>query len=237
MTAETREQQFATTFIQLADTLVDDYDVVDLLHTLVEKCTHLLGAADAGILLPDNTGALSVVASTSERSHLIGLLQLDAGEGPCVDAYETGNVVAVEDIAATYARWPTFATEAATLNYKSMYAIPLRLRAETIGSLNLFSDQPGPLDDTLSAAARAFADIATIGILHERTVRESDIARQQLQRALDSRVVIEQAKGIISHSDQVTMDEAFAKLRAQARSTNQRLSDVARQTIDAARGA
>ncbi|MFB2555324.1 GAF and ANTAR domain-containing protein [Herbiconiux liangxiaofengii] len=233
MTA-TREAQLAETFIELADTLVADYDIVDLLHTLVERSVLILEAADAGILVPNGHGSLEVVASTSERSHLISLLQLNAQEGPCVDAFTSGKVVSVENIAATYARWPTFATDAASLGYQSMYAIPMRLRDETIGSLNLFSDHAGPIDPKDAAAGRALADVATIGILHERALRDSDTAREQLQRALDSRVVIEQAKGVLAQSDDIDMDEAFTRLRDRARHSGRRLSDVARGVVEAA---
>ncbi|GAA1952763.1 GAF and ANTAR domain-containing protein [Microbacterium deminutum] len=232
MTSRTREQELVETFVDLADTLVVGYDIVDLLYRLVTRCARTLEAADAGILLPNLDGQLEVVASTSERSHLISLLQLDAGEGPCVDAYQTGRLVTVDDIAATYARWPTFAVSAAKLGYQSMHAIPLRLRADTIGSLNLFSDRPGPLNPDDAIAAQALADIATIGILHERALRESDIAREQLQHALDSRVIIEQAKGILSHTDRIDMDEAFQRLRERARTTGRLLSVVAREIVD-----
>ncbi|MCS5721822.1 GAF and ANTAR domain-containing protein [Herbiconiux sp. CPCC 203407] len=234
MTGQTREAQLAETFVDLADTLVADFDVVDLLHVLVERTVHILDAADAGILLPNGDGVLEVIASTSERSHLIGLLQLDAHEGPCVDAYTSGTIVAVDNIASTYARWPTFATDASTLGYQSMYAIPMRLRHETIGSLNLFSDRTGPLDPKDTTTARALADVATIGILQERAIREADIAREQLQHALNSRVVIEQAKGVLAHTESLDMHDAFALLRDRARRTGRRLSDVAQEVIDAA---
>lgn len=234
MVSPTREQELVETFVDLADTLVVDYDIVDMLYRLVIRCARTFDAADAGILLPDSNGQLEVVASTSERSRLIGLLQLDAGEGPCVDAYLTGSLITVDDIAATYARWPTFAVAAAELDYQSMHAIPLRLRNETIGSLNLFSDRPGPLNRTDAIAAQALADIATIGILHERALREADLAREQLQHALDSRVVIEQAKGILSQTERVDMDEAFQRLRRRARSTGRLLSVVAREVVEEA---
>jgi hypothetical protein len=234
MASPTREQDLVETFVDLADTLVVDYDVVDMLYRLVTRCARTFDAADAGILLPDANGQLEVVASTSERSRLIGLLQLDAGEGPCVDAYLTGSLITVDDIAATYARWPTFAVAAAELDYQSMHAIPLRLRSETIGSLNLFSDRPGPLNRNDAIAAQALADIATIGILHERALREADLAREQLQHALDSRVIIEQAKGILSQTEGVDMDEAFQRLRQRARSTGRLLSVVAREIVEEA---
>ncbi len=232
MTAQTRERQLAEAFVTLADTLVDDYDVVDLLHVLVERCSQLLEATDAGILIPDTDGRLEVVASTSERSELIGLLQLGEGEGPCVDAYLTGRTVNVENIAATYARWPGFATASADIGYASMHAIPLRLRKETIGSLNLFRDRTGGFSDDDEVTARALADVATIGILHERWIREADAARTQLQYALNSRVVIEQAKGVIAHSENVDMDTAFRLIRNRARNSGTRLSEMAREIVE-----
>ncbi|MCS5734479.1 GAF and ANTAR domain-containing protein [Herbiconiux sp. CPCC 203386] len=232
--ARVREKELVETFVGLADTLVADYDVVDLLHTLVRRCSLILEAADAGILVPTADGPLEVIASTSERSRLIGLLQLDAGEGPCVDAYETGQIVSVDNIADTYARWPKFATLATSLDYQAMHAIPMKLRDQTIGSLNLFSDRVGPIHPEDAAAAKALADIATIGILHERALREADTAREQLQHALNSRIVIEQAKGIIAYSDQVDMDEAFRRLRSRARASGQLLSVVAREVVEAA---
>lgn len=233
MKAHNREELLAETFVSLADTLIADYDIVELLHTLVERTVRILGASDAGILLPDSNGTLDVVASTSERSHLIGLLQLGADEGPCLDAYINGQIVSVDDIAATYARWPTFATDAGAAGYQAMYAIPMRLRAETIGSLNLFSDRSGPMDPQDTAAARALADIATIGILQERALRESDLAREQLQRALDSRILIEQAKGVLAQTMHVDMYDAFTMLRDRARHSGRRLSVVAQEIIDA----
>ena len=220
--------------MSLADTLVADYDVVDLLHTLVVRTAAILDAADAGILLPADDGDLEVVASTSERSRLIGLLQLASGEGPCVDAYETGQVVSVADIAATANRWPRFAGQAAALGYRSMHAVPMRLRDRTIGSLNLFSEGLGPIHPRDASAAQALADVATIGILHERALHEADVAREQLQHALDSRVLIEQAKGVIAHTDGVDMEEAFRLLRARARNSGQLLSIVAREVVDSA---
>ncbi|MCS5718712.1 GAF and ANTAR domain-containing protein [Herbiconiux sp. CPCC 205763] len=235
MTRRTREEQLAEAFVSLADTLVADYDVVELLHTLVVRSAEILGVADAGILLPADDGNLEVIASTSERSHLIGLLQLSSGEGPCVDAYATGHQVSVDDIAATSLRWPRFAARAGSLGYRSMYALPMRLRDRTIGSLNLFSDELGPADPRDMAAAQALADVATIGILQERALREADVARDQLQHALNSRVIIEQAKGVIAHTDGVDMEEAFRLLRARARNSGQMLSIVAHDVVESAR--
>jgi transcriptional regulator with GAF, ATPase, and Fis domain len=232
MAARNRERRLAEAFVALADTMVDDYDVIDLLHTLVERCSALLDATDAGILLRNEAGELEVAASTNERSRIIGLLQLGTGEGPCVDAYRTGMLVTVDDIAGSYARWPSFAIAAAETGYASVHAIPLRLRKETIGSLNLFRDRTGGFDEDDAVAARALADVATIGILHERSLRESDIARAQLQRALDSRILIEQAKGVIAQTQNVDMETAFQMIRARARNTSTRLSEVARRIVE-----
>lgn len=234
MIAQTREAQLAQTFVSLADTLVHDYDMVDVLQTLVEQTSHIVEAADAGILLPSASGHLEVVASTSERSQLVSLLQLRVDEGPCVDAYETGTIVSVDDIAATAGRWPSFATGAASVGYHAMYAIPMRFHDDVIGSLNLFSDRRGPLPETDLTIARALTDIATISIIQERALRDANIAQEQLQRALDSRVVIEQAKGVLSHREQVDMDEAFRLLRSRARNSGRLLSVVAQEVIDSA---
>lgn len=231
MRSTPREKELVDTFVELADTMVSGYDIVDLLYRLVSRCARTLGAADAGILLPDPQGSLEVVASTSERSQLISLLQLDEQQGPCLEAYHSGQSVTVRDFTAIQDRWPRFAAAAGELGYQWMHAIPLRLREEIIGSLNLFGDQPDTLTAEDARAARGLADIATIGILHERAFRESDLARTQLQHALDSRVVIEQAKGVLSHTHGVDMEEAFRLLRERARSAQRKLADVAREII------
>jgi GAF domain-containing protein len=228
----TRESQLVEAFVTLADTLAAGYDIVDLLHTLVERCATLLDAQDSGIILATPEGELEVIASTSERSRLVGLMQLRAGEGPCVESYLTRSVVSVDNVDGIDARWPRFAVGARELGFKSIHAIPLRLRDTTIGSLNLFRDREGGLDEGDKVAAQALADVATISILHERAFRETDVARRQLQHALGSRVIIEQAKGVISHTRGVDMDEAFRLIRTHARSTGERLSEVARSVVD-----
>ncbi len=232
MTSTSREKDLVDTFVELADTMVSGYDIVDLLYLLVSppvrrdlRCRRRRHPAFR------RAGSLEVVASTSERSQLISLLQLDKEQGPCLDAYHSGQPVTVDDFAAIHERWPRFADAVGELGYQWMHAIPLRLREEVIGSLNLFGDTPDALSAEDALAARGLADIATIGILHERAFRESDLARTQLQHALDSRVVIEQAKGVLSHSHGVDMEEAFRLLREQARSTQRKLADVARDVI------
>jgi transcriptional regulator with GAF, ATPase, and Fis domain len=232
MTGQPREALLAETFVILADSMVAGYDVVDLLQTMVERCAVLFDAVDAGIILANETGDLEVIASTSERSHLIELMQLRAGEGPCVEAYQTGSVVSVAALADIASRWPAFASRAGELGYASVHSMPLRLRTETIGALNLFRESQGDLSVQDAAAAQAMADVATIGILQERAFREADLARSQLRHALESRVVIEQAKGVVAHTGNVDMDEAFRMIRAYARDHGELLDSVARAIVD-----
>ena len=231
MTALTREHQLLGTFVTLADSLVDDFDVVDVLQRLVDDCISLFDASAAGILLLSPSNQLEVIVSTSERSELVELMQLRVGAGPCVEAAATGKVVSVDDIDQIADRWPAFAADARASGFSSIRAIPLRLRDSTLGSLNLFRDESGALNAADAAAAQALADIATISILQQRLVEESEVAQAQLQRALDSRVVIEQAKGYLSQRENIDMDEAFARIRSHARSTQTRIGVVARDVI------
>ncbi|WP_394771338.1 ANTAR domain-containing protein [Lacisediminihabitans sp.] len=231
MVAETRERRLVGTFVTLADTLVAGYDVVDLLQTLVEACAELLDASAAGLMLADDSGDLAVMASTSERSRLVEIMQLRYGHGPCVEAFTTGIVMEVDDLEAPSARWPEFREEALSQGFRSVHAIPLRLRGSVIGTLNLFRNEPGFLTPEDAAAAQGLADVATIGILHERTLRENSVAKEQLQHALDSRVVIEQAKGVIAQTRNVDMDRAFRILRSYARDNNLNLHDVAARVV------
>ncbi|MDF2442242.1 MAG: hypothetical protein JWR01_445 [Subtercola sp.] len=232
MNDQSREGLLASTFVSLADSLVVGYDVVDLLQNLVETCATVLDAAAAGLLLADENDVLEVVAATSERSRLLEILQLRAGLGPCVTCYETGAVVSVPDIREIRHEWNVFREGALEQGFLSVHAVPLRLRGFTMGALNLFRETAGPLNDEDAAAAQALADMATIGIVHERTLRQSEVAQEQLQRALDSRVVIEQAKGVIAQSNAVDMNEAFTRLRMYARSHGLPLSMVAAQVVN-----
>ena len=232
MVTKTREGQLVETFVTLADTLVADYDIVDLLHTLVEKCAALLDASAAGIILSAGDGELEVVASTNERSRLVEILQLRAGSGPCVESFTTGHAVSIPDIAVLGDKWPRFQSGAVEQGFASMHAVPLRLRDTTIGSLNLFWDRIGGLGDVDTLAVQALADVATIGILQERTIRESDVVRQQLQHALNSRVMIEQAKGVVAYVNDVHMGDAFTLIRDYARGNGLALAEVAEQIVN-----
>jgi hypothetical protein len=232
MTGPTRESLLVKTFSALADTMVAGYDVVELLQVLVERSTEVVGARAAGILLAGSDERLEVVASTAENSRLIALMEFGAGDNPCVEAFATGQVVAIERLDEGRTAWPVFAERARELGYAAVHAVPMRLRSDTIGALTLFLGDAGRLSDGDADAARALADVATIGILQERAFREADIARGQLQRALDSRVVIEQAKGFLAHTHAVGMDEAFRLMRQAARSQRMHLETIARGVLD-----
>lgn len=226
-----RERELVSAFVNMADTLVDDYDVVELLHVLARRCVDLLGAAAAGILLADQRGGIQVVATSDERARLLELFQLQADEGPCLDAYHTGEIVQVDDLTEAGERWPAFVPEALAEGYHSVQAVPMRLRGTTIGALNLFGAGTGPLAQHDLAIARALADTATIGILHERALRRSEVLTEQLQTALNNRIVIEQAKGLLFHAAHISTGQAFEHLRAYSRDSNVRLSDVAQQLL------
>jgi GAF domain-containing protein len=232
MASETRERRLTEAFVTLADTLVAGYDVVELLQTLVDTCADLLDASAAGIMLADSSGELAVVASTSEKSMLVETMQLSSGFGPCVECFTTGAPVTVSDVSELGERWPGFREAALGQGFRSVHGVPLRLRGNVIGTLNLFRTTTGALSDEDISVAQGLADVATIGILQERAIREADIAKNQLQHALDSRVLIEQAKGVIAYMHDLDMDEAFRTLRTYSRSNGLNLRDVAELVVN-----
>jgi len=223
----TREQRISAAFIAVADTLIADYDILDLMHTLVEECVRILDVDSAGLMLADENGDLQLLASTSEQTDFVEILQMNAGAGPCVECFTTGVVVAVDDIKASAGRWPEFQSAAALRGFRSVYAAPMRLRGQVLGALNLFSSEAGALNAPDADVAQALADVATIGILQERSIRETGVVTEQLQRALESRVVIEQAKGVLSATGLIDVDVAFSLMRDHARHNNLSLRAVA----------
>lgn len=231
MKPATREGRLLQTFATLADTLVADYDVVELLQTLVDSCRDLVGVADAGILLADSAGDLELMASTSEATRLVEVIQLSAQAGPCIECFRTSRPVSVPYLAAARPEWAEFRQVALRNGFAAVEAIPMRLRDVTIGTLNLLRSDPGPASPEDLAAAQAFADVATIGILQERAVTSSQTLAEQLRVALNSRVTIEQAKGVVSFTANVPIDEAFALIRTFARTRGQRLGDVAGRIV------
>jgi GAF domain-containing protein len=219
------------TFIELADTMVADFDVIDFLHLLTDRSVRLLAASAAGVMLADPRGELRVAAASSEEAGLLELFQLQNDQGPCLDCFRTGRPVTAADLAGPSPRWPRFAEAAAQAGFASVQALPMRLRDQVIGVLNLFCAEPGPFDPADLRIAQALADVATIGLLHERGVRRREAVSEQLQAALNSRVMIEQAKGKLAERLSIDMDRAFVMLRDYARNSNQRLTDVARDFV------
>ncbi|HEV7212690.1 MAG TPA: GAF and ANTAR domain-containing protein [Blastococcus sp.] len=222
-----REQRLAEVFVELADTLVEEYDVVDLLQTLTERCVELVDTDAAGLMLDDQRGNLRLIAHTHESARLLELFELQQQEGPCLDCFATGQVIANIDLATATGRWPVFTQAARESGYGTSHAVPLRLRRQVIGALNLFSTGRRPLSDDHLAVAQGLADIATIGLLHERAVRDQVMLSEQLQTALQSRILIEQAKGILSAQAGTNVAAAFALLRTHARRTGQPLTTLA----------
>jgi transcriptional regulator with GAF, ATPase, and Fis domain len=227
-----RESLLAQTLVELADSLVDDFDVVELLTLLTDRCVEVLSVAAAGIMLVSAEGELGVMASSNEATRVLELFELQCQEGPCLDCYRTGAPIIAADLTSADGRWPHFAVESLSAGFRSVHALPMRLRGTTIGALNLFRQEAGTLDESDSRAAQAFADVATIAILQNRALLAVQVVNQELQYALQSRVVIEQAKGVLAERAAIDVDKAFTHLRSFARSHNRRLVDVAHDVID-----
>jgi GAF domain-containing protein len=228
----TREADVVRSLVEMADTLVEDYDVVDLLTGVADRCVNLLGVSAAGVMLVSPAGSLGLVASSSEAMRLLELFELQEQEGPCLDAFRTGEPVGHENLDAGSGRWPSFSAAALQVGFQSASALPMRLRDVTLGALNLLSVTRAPMDEADVIVARAFADLATLSIAQHRASAEAQRLNEQLSGALTSRVVIEQAKGVISERADVDLAQAFSRLRAYARNSNLRLTDVAQAAID-----
>lgn len=226
------EIHLSDVFVEMADTLVDDFDVIEFLHVLADRCVQLLNVSAAGLLVIDQQDRLQVMAASSERTRLLELFQLQTDQGPCVDCFHTGRPVSVIDLRAVGNRWPRFTAAAAEVGFTAVHALPMRLRSDVIGTLNLFDTRPGVLEEGAVRLGQALADVATIGLLQQRAIHHRDILTAQLQTALDSRVLIEQAKGVLAERLQVDVGEAFALLRDGARRHNRLLSDLARAIVD-----
>ena len=227
-----REQRLASTFVELADSLVDDFDVVELMMLLTERSIELLDASAAGLLLVDPLCALQVVAATSDETGAVELFQIQNAEGPCHDCCWTGTPINVPVLETQRERWPSFVPVALQAGFRATHAVPLRLRGEVLGAVNLFRPEPVALTADDLATAQALADVATITIVQSRAIEDARIVRDQLQEALNSRVTIEQAKGVLAERLGCSVDEAFVRLRRHARTNGRRLSDVAREVSE-----
>lgn len=231
-----RESELLSAFVSLTDTLVNGFDVVDLLGELTGRCVQLLDVTAAGIVLSDQRGLLRVLASSSETTRLLELFQLQNDEGPCLDAYKSGRIVEVADLDASRDTWPVFAPAAVAAGFKSMCAVPLRLRDQTIGAMNLLRADVGTMPAADRQLAQALTDVATIGVLQNRAVMRSEEVTVQLQGALNSRLIVEQAKGLLSERASISLEAAFELLRSYARPRGERLSEVARRFVDGSLG-
>ncbi|ONI90581.1 transcriptional regulator [Actinosynnema sp. ALI-1.44] len=226
------EQRLARVFVELADTLIDQFDIIEFLNMLVERCVELLDVAAAGVVLSDQRGGLRMAAASSEQARLVELFAVQADDGPCLDCVRTGLPVSSANLADENARWPRFAVAAREAGFRAAHAVPMRLRQTVIGALNLLNTESDGVDETSVSLGQALADVATIGMLQHRAIDDSAILTRQLQTALNSRVVIEQAKGVLSAHAGVDMQAAFVALRAYSRSNNLRLSDIAREVAE-----
>jgi hypothetical protein len=220
------------TFVGLADTMVADFDVIDFLHMLTDRSVALLAASAAGVVLADPRGELRVAAASSEAAGLVELFQIQNDQGPCLDCFRTGRPVTAADLADADQRWPRFAAAAVQAGFRTVEALPMRLRDQVVGALNLFRAAPSPFAAADLRIGQALADVATIGLLQERSLRRTEILAEQLQGALNSRVIIEQAKGKLAERRSIDMEDAFRMLRDYARNSNQHLTDVARNFVD-----
>ena len=225
-------RRLAQVFVELADTLVEEFDVVDLLQLLTERSVELLSADASGLMLADQRGALQLMAWTVERARLLELFELQVQEGPCRECYVTGQAITNVDLAEAVERWPVFTPAAVEAGFGATHALPMRLRGQVIGVLNLFTDDPIRLSNDDIAVGQAMADVATIGLLHERTLHEQTLVSEQLQTALHSRILVEQAKGVLAARADISVDDAFTRLRTYARNRGLTLTAVASSVVD-----
>lgn len=225
-------QRLSRVFVELADTLVQEFDVVDFLTVLARRSAELLHATEAGVILADEHGTLRYVASSHESARMLELFELQNAEGPCLDCYRNNERIVNQSLADVPSRWPRFAPEATRLGFAMVHALPMRLRGSVVGAVNVFAATDAPVTDDEVEIGQALADIATVALLQERSIREAHVLNEQLQGALESRILIEQAKGMLAERMRLDVDAAFAELRRYARETNTRLRDVCTSVLD-----
>ena len=229
-------ERLATVFVEVADTLVADFDLIEFLHSVAGHATDITGGGAAGVLLTGGDGTLHHVGASSEDARLLELFQIQNDEGPCLDCCRTGQPVVVPDLEQVRDRWPSFVPRALAAGMGSVHAFPMRLRDRVIGGLNVFQAHRQELADEEVRVLQALADMATIALIQEQAVSRAEVLTEQLQVALNSRIVVEQAKGAIARTFDITVDEAFALLRAHSRSTRRRLTHVAHEVVTSDRG-
>jgi len=224
-------ERLAKVFVEVADTMVDEFDLIAFMQMLADRISGLLGGPAVGLLLADPKGRLRFMAASDETAKLLELFEIQGSDGPCLDAYRTSEPVINADLRAATERWPRFAPVAASIGCRSVHAFPLRLRRVVIGTLGVFGTEVGDLDDTDAQVVQALADIAAIGLLQERAISRGEVLTEQLQAALTSRIIIEQAKGALARLIGVSVDVAFDAIRAYARRSNRRLSEIANLVV------
>jgi len=225
-------ERLSKIFVEVADTLVDEFDLLDFLHMLTVRTAGLVGASAVGLLLADQRGELRFMSASDERARLLEIFQVQISEGPCFDAFRTGEPVVNADLLSATRRWPEFTTHAVAAGFRSVHAFPMRVRRDVIGALNVFgSVVGGSLDDADAQIVQALTDVAAIALLQERALHRSEVLTEQLQGALQSRIVIEQAKGAIAQAHGLSVDAAFTALRGYARRNNRKLTDVAQDLL------
>ena len=229
-------ERLADVFVEVADTLVADFDVIDFLHSVAGHATEMTGAAAAGLMLSDLDGGLHYMGASDESARVLELFQIQHQEGPCLDCYRTGAQVTEGDLAAAGSRWPEFSPAALEIGVVSVHAFPMRLRDQVIGALNIFGAASGALEPDEARIVQALADLATIAIIQERVIRQAEVLTEQLQFALNSRVVIEQAKGAVARSLGVTVEVAFQLMRTHARRERMGLTDLAMAIVETPEG-
>ncbi|WP_139979429.1 GAF and ANTAR domain-containing protein [Nocardioides litoris] len=228
---ESREREVVAAFVEVANELVDDYDVVEMLTRLTMNCARLLDVASAGLLLADAGGVLHLAAASSERVRDLEVLQLQRDEGPCLDCFHRREAVVSLDLQRDHERWPRFVQAAVEAGYGSVHALPMRLRDTALGTLGLFGNDPSGLTDDDLALAQALVHVASVVIVNDRIATDRDLLNSQLQHALTSRIALEQAKGVMAHAGGLSMEDAFDALRRYARDHGRRLTEVARAVV------
>jgi transcriptional regulator with GAF, ATPase, and Fis domain len=229
--SDSREHEIIRAFVDLSNELVDDYDVVDMLARLTANCASLLDISSAGLLLADSQGVLHLAASSSDRTHHLEVFQLQRAEGPCLDCYHQREAITVPDLEEERSRWPQFCEAASLVGFRSVHALPMRLKDDVLGTLGLFGEETGRLEDDDLDLAQALVHVASVAIVNERSATDRDAINAQLEHALSSRIAVEQAKGVLAHAGDLDMPTAFAVLRRYARDHRRRLSDVAQEVV------
>jgi GAF domain-containing protein len=223
----TRESLLARTLVELADSLVEDFDIVELLSLLADRCVDVLDVGAAGVMLVSPAGDLKVIASSSDEMRILEVFELQSAEGPCIDCVRSGEPTVNHDLVHAGETWPRFAPKAVAAGFVAVHALPMKLRGRVIGALNIFLIDNGAMRDADVHAAQALADVATIAVLSHRAASDAQRLNDQLTLALNTRIVIEQAKGVVAEGARVDMEHAFERLRRHARNHNLRLTDLA----------